>query len=158
MLTSGRRAAAGTHHDAGPTVVWTSPARTRQRLRRRDRRARGIRGPLAPRAVPVVRSRATRFDEEVLHAWDLLVAARPELQFIEIAVSDVPSPEQPCLAAFDPADAGLPARITVYRWALELRAQGAGPTRDLVRDVMCEQAAAFLGIAPTDLDGRYPRV
>jgi hypothetical protein len=108
--------------------------------------------------VPVARSRAARFDEEVLAAWDLLVAARPELQYLEIAVSDVPSPEHPALAVFDPADAGLPARITVYRWALDLRAATPGQTRCLIRDVMTEQAAAFLGLAPADLDGRYPRV
>lgn len=158
MLTTGRRATAGTRRDPGPTVVWSAPVSTRQRVRRRDRRARGIRGPLAPRAVPVSRSRATRFDEEVLGAWDLLVAARPELQYIEIAVSDVPEADRPSLVHYDPADAGLPARITVYRWALELRAGTPAQVRALVRDVMTEQAALFLGCAATDLDGRYPRV
>lgn len=157
MLTQGRRRTAAPHQ-AGPTVVWSPSSSTRLRLRRRDRRDRGIRGPLAPRAVPVVRSRATLFDEEVLGAWDLLVAARPELQYIEIAVSDVPAPEHPALAVFDPADAGLPARITVYRWAVELRATGPGQVRRLIRDLMTEQAAAFLGTAPAALDGRYPRV
>ncbi|MFN8128647.1 MAG: hypothetical protein U0R28_07620 [Candidatus Nanopelagicales bacterium] len=158
MLTQGRRATSGATHDAGPSVVWGTPARLRTRVRRRDRRARGIRGPLAPRAVPAARSRAIRFDEEVLAAWDLLAAARPELQYIEIAVSDVPPASEPALAVFDPADAGLPARITVYRWAVELRAADPGQVRGLLRDVMTEQAAAFLGASARDLDGRYPRV
>ncbi len=158
MLTQGRRATSGATHDAGPSVVWGTSARLRTRVRRRDRRARGIRGPLAPRAVPAARSRAIRFDEEVLAAWDLLAAARPELQYIEIAVSDVPPASEPALAVFDPADAGLPARITVYRWAVELRAADPGQVRGLLRDVMTEQAAAFLGASARDLDGRYPRV
>jgi hypothetical protein len=94
----------------------------------------------------------------VLAAWDLLAAAHPELQFIDIAVSDVPAPDEPALGVFDPADAGLPARITVYRWALELRASHESQLRGLIKDVMAEQAAAFLGKSPRDLDGGYPRV
>lgn len=153
-----RHSGATTHRDAGPTVIWSTPRRLAVRTRRRDRRSRGIRGPLAPRAVPISRSRALRFDEQVLAAWDLLAAAHPELQFIDIAVSDVPAPDEPALGVFDPADAGLPARITVYRWALELRASHESQLRGLIKDVMAEQAAAFLGKSPRDLDGGYPRV
>lgn len=149
---------AATHHDSGPAVIWSRPRVSRIRNRRRDRRNRGIRGPLAPAAVPISRSRAMQFDEQVLNAWDILVAAHPQLQFIDIAVSDVPEPDHPALSVFDPADAGIPARITLYRWALELRANGESQLRGLIRDVMTEQAAAFLGAAPQALDGRYPRV
>lgn len=153
-----RHTGAGTHPDAGPTVIWSAPQRLSARTRRRDRRNRGIRGPLAPRAVPISRSRALQFDEQVLAAWDLLAAAHPELQFIDIAVSDVPEPDEPALGVFDPADAGIPARITVYRWALELRAAGDKQLRGLIKDVMAEQAAAFMGKDPQQLDGGYPRV
>lgn len=153
-----RHTGAGAHRDSGPTVIWSSPQRLRARTRRRDRRNRGIRGPIAPQAVPISRSRALRFDEQVLAAWDLLAAAHPELQFIDIAVSDVPEPDQPALTVFDPADAGIPARITVYRWALELRAADERQLRALIKDVMAEQAAAFLGNDPAVLDGGYPRV
>lgn len=153
-----RHSAAGTHRDSGPTVIWSAPQRLQTRTRRRDRRSRGIRGPIAPKAVPISRSRALRFDEQVLSAWDLLAAAHPELQFIDIAVSDVPEPDQPALSVFDPADAGIPARITVYRWALELRAAGETQLRALIKDVMAEQTAAFLGKDPGVLDAGYPRV
>lgn len=81
-----------------------------------------------------------------------------ELGFIEIAVSDVPQPDKPCLADFDPADAGLPARVTVYRWALELRAGSPSILQRLLSDVLVEQAAVFLAQAPADLDAGYPRV
>jgi hypothetical protein len=117
-----------------------------------------VRGPLAPRAVPVSRSRSVKFDEHVLVAWDRLAVSHPELGYIEIAVSDVPEPDDPSLAAFEPADAGLPARITVFRWALELRAGSPGVLTHLLKDVLAEQAAAFLAVAPESLDPGYPRV
>ena len=106
----------------------------------------------------MARSRAARFDEQVLLAWDRLVLSNPELQYIEVAVSDVPEAEHPALAVFDPADAGFAARITVYRWAIELRADSARHLTDLLQDVLTEQAGVFLGVAPHDLDGGYPRV
>lgn len=158
MLTRVAHRGAGTHHDPGPTVIWSQPRTLKLRTRRRDRRSRGIRGPLAPVAVPITRSRAIRFDEQVLNAWDLLVAAHPQLQFIDIAVSDVPDSGDPALSVFDPADAGVPARITVYRWALEMRAATPAGLRDLIKDVMAEQAAAFLGVDAQALDYGYPRV
>jgi hypothetical protein len=157
MLTRvAHRSDRGVHDDAGSTTTITG-RRVRLRMRRRDRRGRGVRGPLAPKAVPVSRSRATQFDDQVLVAWDRLVAVRPELGFIEIAVSDVPEPDNPCLAHFDPADAGLPARITVYRWALELRADSPATLHGLIADVLAEQAAAFLALDPAVLDAKYPR-
>ncbi len=112
---------------------------------------------MAPRAVPIARSRATRFDELVLTAWDRLAGTHPHLQYIDIAVSDVPEPEQPALSVFDPADAGIPARITVYRWALELRAGSPAALRGLVADVLTEQAGVFLAVDAGSLDPEYPR-
>jgi hypothetical protein len=157
MLKLGSRAGhpAREHHPEQQSRPSTA---TRQRVRRRDRRGRGVRGPLAPRAVPVQRPRSVRFDEQVLVAWDRLVADHPHLEYIEIAVSDVPEADDPRLAVFDPADAGLPARITLYRWALELRASSPTRLRHLVNDVLTEQAAAFLAVPPASLDPGYPRV
>ena len=156
LMSVGHRADPGTREPAGSSSSANRAARLRSR--RRDRRDRGVRGPLAPRAVPVSRSRSTRFDEEVLDAWDRLALAHSELQYIEIAVSDVPEPDHPALAVYDPADAGLPARITVYRWALELRAGSGKHLNLLLRDVLAEQAAVFLAVPPHDLDSGYPRV
>ncbi|MEZ5186679.1 MAG: hypothetical protein R2720_13115 [Candidatus Nanopelagicales bacterium] len=102
------------------------------------------------------RSRATRFDEQVLLVWDRLVGAHPQLQYIEVAVSDVPEPGQPALAVLDAADAGLPARITVYRWALELRSGTPSQLCGLLADVLTEEAAVFLAVSPHDLDQGYP--
>lgn len=152
-VAPGRR----TRHADGLSVTWSDKQSIRTRSRRRDRRGRGIRGPLAPRAVPISRSRASRFDEQVLLAWDRLIVERPELQYIELAVSDVPEPTNPALSVFDPADAGLSARITVYRWAMELRAADQVTLQRLLRDVLAEQAASFLGTSPEALDPEYGR-
>lgn len=156
LMRVGHRGGPTVHRQSDPAVPRVTRA-GRLRSRRRDRRDRGIRGPLAPRAVPVSRGRSARFDEQVLLAWDRLAAGHPGLRFIEIAVSDVPEPDHPALAVFDPADAGLPARITVYRWAMDLRAGSARQLEDLLRDVLAEQAALFLGVAPRTLDAGYPR-
>ncbi|HNE88896.1 MAG: metallopeptidase family protein [Candidatus Nanopelagicales bacterium] len=156
MLTSVGHRSTGTSESV--RVTWSPDPGARQRARRRDRRDRGLRGPLAPRAVPVARSRAARFDEQVLMAWDRLALNNPELQYIEVAVSDVPEAEHPALAVFDPADAGFAARITVYRWAIELRADSSRHLTDLLQDVLTEQAGVFLGVAAHDLDSGYPRV
>jgi len=158
MLTRLAHRGSDAYRDTGPTVIWSQPRSLRERTRRRDRRSRGIRGPLAPKAVPISRSRTVQFDEQVLTAWDGLVAGHPQLQYIDIAVSDVPEPSAPALSVFDPADAGVPARITVYRWALELRAASPAQLRRLIKDVMAEQAAAFLGADPRQVDFGYPRV
>lgn len=158
LMPPGQRNAPVTTRADGVSVTWSAPSSAMLRARRRDRRDRGIRGPLAPRAVPLARSRAGRFDEQVLAVWDRLVAVRPELQFIEIAVSDVPEPDHPSLSVLDPADAGLPARVTIYRWALELRCSSDVQLTRLLTDVLTEQAALFLGTSPHALDGAYPRV
>jgi len=158
LMRVAHRGARVARRDGASGATVASGASSRLRVRRRDRRERGIRGPLAPQAVPVSRSRSTRFDEQVLVAWDRLALGHPELQFIEVAVSDVPEPDDPALAVFDRADAGLPARITVYRWALELRAGSPQRLQGLLQDVLTEQAAVFLGVPAAELDGGYPRV
>ena len=54
-----------------------------------------------------------------------------------------------------PSDAGLPARIVVYRRPVESRATDALDLADLVRDVVVEQVAHLLGRSPDDVDPHY---
>lgn len=140
----------------------------------RDRRGRGLRGPLVPREVPLSRSRAEQFDELVLDAVeDLERRWRPELAGVEFAVEEVPfvDPGEPeelvhgsdvvedgnvPLARLLPAEEGngepLPARIVVYRRPLEVRAHGRADLADLVHDVVVEQVANLLGRDPDEID------
>ena len=50
---------------------------------------------------------------------------------------------------------GQPARIVIYRRPIEARAHDQRELTALVQDVVVEQVAALLGMAPEDLDPRY---
>ncbi len=153
--------------------------------RRRDRRGRGLRGPLTPVGLPVTRSRAEQFDEFVLDAVERLERRwAEELRDVEFAVEDVP-PVTP--APGGPTGSGLgrpgpdaggpgpidspegivalgrafavagtrPARVVVYRRAIESRARGQRALGALVHDVLVEQVAELLGREPEAIDPEY---
>jgi predicted Zn-dependent protease with MMP-like domain len=131
--------------------------------RRRDRRGRGLRGPLLPPSAPANRTRAERFDDVVLDAVEHVERrwAKP-LRGTEFAVEDVP-PSDPApwedggvpLGRTFPAEAGRPARVVVYRRPLEARAVDAEDLEDLVHDVVVEQVAHLLARSPEEIDPRY---
>jgi len=138
--------------------VTGSPAR------RRDRRGRGMRGPLAPAEAPISRTRAERFDELVRdEAHRLEQRWSRELTGVEFAVEEVPSIDRQGLDAdtvplsrlVEPAD-GNPPRIVVYRRPVEAR--GGDDERDrarLVRDILVEEVADLLGLSPESIDPTY---
>src|SRR6266545_945433 len=141
----------------------TSPDRRRSGpgRRARDRHGRGLRGRLVPASAPLSRTRAEIFDDLVLDAVEALERRyAQELAGVEFAVEDVP-PElnvydsdvledgQVPLARLLPGRPGrhaVPPRIVLYRRPLEFRAV------DRVHDVIVEQVANLLGVAPEDLD------
>lgn len=133
--------------------------------RRRDRRGRGLRGPLIPPTLPGYRSRAERFDDHVLTAVERLERrwAR-QLEGAEFAVEEVP-PSHPApwerggvpLGRYFPADAGAPPRIVVYRRPVETRAVDEADLAELVREVLVEQVAHLLAKPPEDVDPGYHR-
>ncbi|NLG22997.1 MAG: metallopeptidase family protein, partial [Actinomycetales bacterium] len=102
------------------------PQRASRHPRRRDRRGRGPRGPLAWPPVPVMTSRSARFDDVVLDAVQLIEQRLGrELTGLEVAVEDVP-PTDPApwesgiaLGRLFPAEGALPARVVVYRRPVE---------------------------------------
>ncbi len=126
-------------------------------LRRRDRRGRGLRGPLAWPPVPVMTTRAARFDDLVLDALQLIERRLGrELTELEIAVEDVP-PTDPApwesgvaLGRLFPAEGSLPARIVIYRRPVEARAQ-EDDLPALVHELLVEQISGLLGTDPDDL-------
>ena len=133
------------------------------RPRRRDRRGRGIRGPLLPPSAPANRTRGEKFDEHVIATISLLERAwSRQLHGTEFAVEDVP-PSDPApwedagvpLGRYFPADSGQPARIVVYRRPVESRAFDDEDLADLVRDVVVEQVAHMLARTPEEIDPRY---
>ncbi|MGH3775545.1 MAG: metallopeptidase family protein [Pseudonocardiaceae bacterium] len=144
--------------------------------KRRDRRGRGVRGPLFPATLPAARSRSERFDAIVLDALEPIEQRwHTELERLDVAVDEVPE-----ITDCDPTTvtwgsdvvedgkvplarlvsagvdrAGLPtrARIVLYRRPLETRAQDGGDLSDLVHEVLVEQVASYLGIDPDIIDG-----
>ncbi|WP_454043166.1 metallopeptidase family protein [Cellulosimicrobium sp. Marseille-Q8652] len=131
--------------------------------RRRDRRGRGIRGPLLPPSAPANRTRAERFDDVVVEVVERVERAwAKQLRGTEFAVEDVP-PSDPApweqggvpLGRCFPAESGQPARVVVYRRPVEARALDAEDLEDLVRDVVVEQVAHLLARSPEEIDPRY---
>jgi len=132
--------------------------------RRRDRRGRGIRGPFAPQAVPITRSRAAAFDELVLDAVEHLeVRWSDQLNKIQFAVEDVPpaallgrSAIEPVpLGAWFPATGNRPAQVVIYRRPIEARSTGLDELAELVHDVVVEKVAEYLGLDPEAVDPGY---
>lgn len=132
-----------------------------QRHRRRDRHGRGLRGSLAPAEVPLARTAAERFDD-VAAAAVARVDKRwaEELTAVQFLVEDVPDlstwdGDWVPLGRTDPAEAGLPARVVLYRRPIQTRAPGELALRRLVLDVLVEQVAELLGLEPEEVDGGY---
>jgi zinicin-like metallopeptidase len=150
----------------------------RRRLSRsRERRGRGLRGPLAlpsrlaPAGPPILTSRAQHFDDLVLAVVDRIDShLHGELAEVEFAVEDTPAlPETwtgepvPLAALLPPppgrssgtgpgGPAGGRRRIVVFRRPIELRALDSAELASLVREVVVEQVADLLGRAPDDVD------
>ncbi|URM96088.1 metallopeptidase family protein [Actinomadura madurae] len=133
-------------------------------VRRRDRRGRGLRGPLTPPQAPVSRTRAERFadlvDDEVRR-----LGARwgRELARVEFTVEEVPTVEPwfggpvplgktvvPPPHARDRA-----VRIVVFRRPVEARANGEAELTHLIRDLLVEEVADLLGLSPESVDPSY---
>lgn len=130
---------------------------------RRDRRGRGMRGPVLPTSVPAHRTRAERFDECVLATVQRLERAwGKELAGTEFAVEDVPASDPAPwehggvpMGRYFPAEAGQPGRVLVYRRPVENRAVDANDVAEIVRDVVVEQVAHLLARSPEEIDPHY---
>lgn len=129
-----------------------------------------MRGPLFPATLPAAASRAEQFDAlvvEVLEPLEHRWASR--LENLDVAVDEVPDVRREPdddgllldglvpLSRLVPVGvdrAGMPtrARIVLYRRPLEARAKDPEELADLVREVLTEQIAAYLGVDPEGLD------
>ncbi|HLS01772.1 MAG TPA: metallopeptidase family protein, partial [Beutenbergiaceae bacterium] len=120
---------------------------TRSHARRRDRRGRGMRGPLMPGALPASRTRTEQFDAHVSYSVSLLETFYGnKIAGVEFGVEDVP-PSNPApwevgaipLGRYFPADAGLPHRIVVYRRPIIARAPSPPQQFHLITSILVEQ-------------------
>ncbi len=129
--------------------------------RHRDRRGRGLRGGLAPAAVPVSRSRSQAFDELVLDAVERLsLRWDDQLRDVEFVVEEVPPPTDAAdgpvpLGRSQPASGTRSGRVVVYRRPVERRAAGPRARATLVHDVVVELVGELLGLPPETVDPDY---
>ncbi|MEV8153983.1 metallopeptidase family protein, partial [Streptomyces fradiae] len=123
---------------------------TEPRPRRRDRHGRGMRGPVAPPQVPLSLSRADTFRDLVQDSVERLERHWPQLAEVEFHVLEVPEPRDDTvpLGSSAPATRDRHARVVVYRRPVELRAKGRDERALLVHEVVVEQVAELLGLAP----------
>ncbi|MEU6861082.1 metallopeptidase family protein [Glycomyces sp. NPDC046736] len=141
---------------------------------RRDRHGRGMRGPLAPRTLPLRRTPVEEFDALVMGSVvaierrlaETLGSKFTDLRHIEFAVDEVPPEPKNYdaevieyqgvpLSRMYPAQPGTTAaapRIVLYRRPIELRAHDKAETEALVRSVLAEQLASLLNLPPEDLE------
>ncbi len=123
-----------------------------------------MRGPLAPAAVPISRTRAQTFDDLVLDAVeDLESRWATQLERVQFAVEDVPPPallgrnpaEPVPLGSCYPSTPKTAAQVVLYRRPIEARAAGTDELADLVHDVVVEEVAELLGLEPDVVDPSY---
>jgi hypothetical protein len=141
---------------------------------RRDRHGRGMRGPLAPGALPMRRTPVEQFDALVMDSvvaierrlTESLGSKFTDLRHIELAVDEVPPESQTYdadivedrgvpLSKLYPAQPGTVAaspRIVLYRRPIELRAESKSEAESLVRSVLAEQLSSLLNLPPEDLE------
>ncbi|MCL6423952.1 metallopeptidase family protein [Brachybacterium sp. JHP9] len=144
-----------------PGGVEPSPgAIARRSARRRDRHGRGWRRDLVPGHLPGHRTHRDIFDDAVLDAARPLLERFPRpLEHLEIAVEDVPLTDPApweagavTLGRLFPSDRDHPPRLVLYRRPIETRSEDPEELALMVRQVLCDQIASMLGMAPEDVD------
>lgn len=125
--------------------------------RRRDRHGRGMRGPVAPPQVPLSASRGETFRDLVQDSVERLERRWPQLADVDFLVLDVPGKPEETVPLGSAVSAGKdrPAQIVVYRRPVEIRTKSRDERAMLVHEVVVEQVAELLGLAPESVDPRY---
>ena len=135
-----------------------------------------MRGPIAPPQVPLSVSRGEAFVDLVHDSAERLERRWPQLSSVDFVVREVPvalrgptgAPADPQgLDVFDfegesvplgryvAAHGDAPDRIVIYRRPVEIRAKTRDERALLVHEVVVEQVAELLGLAPESVDPRY---
>ena len=123
-----------------------------------------MRGPVAPPQVPLAVSRSEAFDDLVRDSVSRLERHWPQLTSVEFAVQEVPrsdngevreGDETVPLGRVTAGNSENPDRVIVYRRPVEIRTRSRDERALLVHEVVVEQVAELLGLAPESVDPRY---
>lgn len=143
----------------------------------RNRRGRGVRGPLIPQQTPRFRSRSQLFDAAVLEAYaPIQNAFAAELSGLDVAVDTVPRmrlrADMTVLPDDIVADGPVPlgrvvqagvdaqghptrARMVVFRKPIEERTRDHAERSELLSTVMTALVASYLNVEPEDIDPHF---
>lgn len=151
---------------AGAGTDGTPPARRP----RRDRRGRGLRGPLLPWSLPGHRTRHERFEDHLAAAVERLSeVCGPAVDQAHFGVTMVPEELEERLGLVrawgaelvdDPTgttrrDPDGTVVITIHRRPIEARCPAPALLADLVYGAVVEQWAALTGVSPESVDPDY---
>lgn len=133
---------------------------------RRDRRGRGLRGPVVVPAdprQPVLRTARERFDDLTLSiVTEIDERWQARLGLIEYAVEETPEVpddglEEVPLGSVTKGTGSQPTRLVVYRQPVEHRCEGRAELEAMILMVVVEQVADLLGVDAEVVDPRYQR-
>ncbi|MFZ2511591.1 MAG: metallopeptidase family protein [Gordonia sp. (in: high G+C Gram-positive bacteria)] len=148
---------------AEPRRLLQPPRRTR------DRHDRGLRSPLLPPTVPAFRTRSARFDRAAVTAFaeidrhwhnaltglDLAVDDIPRMlpresatvQWPDEVTADGPVPLARLIGAgVDATGRATRAQLILFRRPIELRAHDDVPLTEILRELLIQQVATYLGV------------
>lgn len=135
-----------------------------------------MRGPIAPPQVPLSVSRGEAFVDLVHDSAERLERRWPQLASVEFVVREVPvalsegggapgdadeldaflfDGDSVPLGRYVAARGDAPDRIVIYRRPVEIRTKTRDERALLVHEVVVEQVAELLGLAPESVDPRY---
>lgn len=130
-----------------------------------------MRGPIAPPQVPLSVSRAESFLDLVHDSAERLERRWPQLSAVEFTVLEVPvfghdglgpdgdvahwDGDSVPLGRFVAGQGEGRDRIVVYRRPVEIRSKNRDERAALIHEVVVEQVAELLGLAPESVDPRY---
>ncbi|MEV6670872.1 metallopeptidase family protein [Streptomyces sp. NPDC051162] len=159
-----------------PVTSGGAPSPAGPRPRHRDRHGRGMRGPIAPPQVPLSVSRGEAFVDLVHDSAERLERLWPQLSAVDFVVREAPvairdgrdtmsdaegldafefDGETVPLGRYVAAHGDTPDRIVIYRRPVEIRTKSRDERALLVHEVVVEQVAELLGLAPESVDPRY---
>ena len=127
---------------------------------KRDRHARGLRGPALPHSAPFHESSDQLFVRQMREAVeDLDARLGTMLTAIKFALEEIPNHRDLTFASghvpLGRIDQGNPATIVLYQRPIEMRSQDKELLARVIRDVLAELVSLATGLRPDDIDPGY---
>lgn len=127
---------------------------------KRDRHARGIKGPLIPHSVPIYENPAERFERLLIETTeDFQIRLGAQLANIQIGLEEIPNNRDLVLSELSVplgrTEIGNPSQVILYRRPIETRTFGLEELDRKIRDVLAELIGSIIGLRPIDIDPDY---